>query len=255
MIRAVIFDLWGTLIIESESTEERRVLRAAMAAEALRDAGEDYAEDVIGEAFERAGQALSRVHAEGLDLSAEGRTALYLRTLDETLPDRLDEDAWRRLHTAILTPALHVPPTPLPGARKALDDVKALGLPAGLISNTGITPGFVLRELLDRFGLLDALDRPVFSDEVEMSKPSAAIFEHALDLFGLEPQEAAFVGDQPILDVLGPMNAGLWSVQVGDIAEDGIVPHARVASVEHVVGALRELGLVKEPQLRTDGRR
>lgn len=245
MLRAVIFDLWGTLIEEdAASNAARRLERVAMASAALRQRGHAYDDAHIEQAFDAAGGALSRVHADGLDLSTEGRTVLYIRHIDEALPDRLDDDGWRAMHEAILTSARRHPPKVMPGARDALDAVRDLGLPCGLISNAGITPGFVLREVLDRFGLLDALDHPIFSDEVELSKPSAAIFEQALERFGIEPHEAAFVGDQPVLDVLGPMNAGLWSVQVGDIAQDGIEPHARVPSVADVVPALRSLGLV-----------
>jgi putative hydrolase of the HAD superfamily len=117
-------------------------------------------------------------------------------------------------------------------------------MPTGLISNAGITPGFVLRRIMDGHGLLEHIDHAVFSDEVELSKPSAAIFERALDAFGVEPAEAAFVGDQPVLDVLGPLNAGLWSIQIGALSEDGIEPHARIASHGELLPALRGLGLL-----------
>jgi FMN phosphatase YigB (HAD superfamily) len=119
--------------------------------------------------------------------------------------------------------------------------VKARGLPVGPVSNAGTTPGFVLREVLAHHGMWPHFDDAVFSDEVELAKPAAAIFERALDAFGVAPDEAAFVGDQPILDVLGPMAAGLWSIQVGDLREDGIVPHVRIDSVAAVLEGLREL--------------
>ncbi len=134
----------------------------------------------------------------------------------------------------------------MPGGVEVLREVKALGLPVGLVSNAGTTPGFVLREIMDGYGLLEHFDDTVFSDEVELSKPAAAIFERALEPFGVAPDEAVFVGDQPVLDVLGPQNAGLWTVQLGDIAEDGIEPHARIARLDELVPALRKLGLIEE---------
>lgn len=245
MLRAVIFDLWGTLIDDdAESNEVRRLERVAMASSALAGLGMPYDEAHIEQAFHAAGRELSRVHSEGLDLSTEGRTVLYLRHIDDALPDRLDDAGWRTMHEAVLTAARRHPPALLPDSRAGLDAVRELGLSCGLISNAGITPGFVLREVLDGYGLLDALDHPIFSDEVELAKPTTEIFEQALERFGIDPHEAAFVGDQPVLDVLGPMSAGLWSVQVGDIAQEGIEPHARVASVAGVVPALRSLGLL-----------
>ena len=169
---------------------------------------------------------------------------LYLRHLDPTLADRLDDEGWRRMHKAILTPALSAPPGAMRGARDVLIDVKAVGLPIGLISNAGVTPGVVLRRIMDDHGLLEHFAHTIFSDEVELAKPSPAIFEQALDAFGVEPGEAAFVGDQPVLDVLGPRNAGIWSIQIVDLSEDGIEPHARIASLDALVPALRGLGLL-----------
>jgi len=241
-IRVVLFDLWGTLIADDPQTGAvRNSLRAQMTADALASLGLRHARADIEAAFDRAAEAHSRIHDEGLDITAEGRTILYLRHLDEHLPDRLDEPAWTLLHRAILTPALHARPQPLAGAAEALAQVKAAGFPVGLVSNAGTTPGFVLREILDGHGLLRYFDDTVFSDEVELAKPNAAIFERALDAFGLAPEQAVFVGDQPVLDVLGPRAAGLWAVQVGHLGEDGIEPHVRIASVADVMSGIEAL--------------
>jgi FMN phosphatase YigB (HAD superfamily) len=244
LIRLVLFDLWGTLLAGDAGdppSVAREAVRVRRAGEALATRGLTYDEQRIRAAFAAADAEHGRIHADGRDITAEARTILYLRHLDESIADRLDDDGWRALHNAILTPALESPPHAVDGAREALMAVKALGLPTGLVSNAGITPGFVLRQVLAGHGLLEHLDETVFSDEVELAKPSAAIFERALDAFGVAPSEAAFVGDQPVLDVLGPMAAGLWSIQVGDLREDGIVPHVRIPSVADVIEGLREL--------------
>ncbi|HET6614629.1 MAG TPA: HAD family hydrolase [Dehalococcoidia bacterium] len=247
-IKVMLFDLWGTLFAddaaEADVSERRSAIRIRMASDALRGLGITYDDATIASAFAAAGDEHARVHAEGLDLSTEGRTVLYMRHLDPALLDRLDDDGWRRMHEAILTPALSAPPGIMPGARDVLLDVKALGLPIGLISNAGLTPGVVLRRIMDTYGLLEHFDHTIFSDEVELAKPTEAIFAHALDAFGVEPAEAAFLGDQPVLDVLGPRNAGIWSIQIGSRSEDGIEPHARIAALGELVPALRALGLV-----------
>jgi HAD superfamily hydrolase (TIGR01509 family) len=244
----MLFDLWGTLVFDDSVAEStvrgRDALRVSMARDALAAIGHRFDEERIAQAFDAASEEHGRIHGEALDLSTEGRTVLYLRHLDPALPDALDGDGWRRMHEAILTPALSVPPAVMPGAAEVLAAVKELGLGVGLISNAGITPGFVVRQIMDRYGLLEYFDHTVFSDEVEVAKPSPAIFQHALDAFGIEPHEAAFIGDQPILDVLGPLNAGVWSIQIGDRGEDGIKPHARIDALEELVPALRTLGLV-----------
>jgi FMN phosphatase YigB (HAD superfamily) len=144
----------------------------------------------------------------------------------------------------ILTPALHHPPGIMEAAAETLASVKALGIPTALISNAGVTPGFVLRRLLYDAGMLAHLDVTVFSDEVEMSKPHPAIFERALDELGFAPEDAAFVGDDPVLDVFGARRAGLWMVQIGDLASVDAEPHARIGTLPELLPALRGLGLL-----------
>lgn len=244
-VRAILFDLWGTLIREDPAVSERRMTARAIDAHGtLESLGYKYDLADVTAAFLAAGVELEQIHAGEVDLSARGRTVLYLRHLDDELPDQLSDEAWLRLDHAILTPALSLPPVLMPGAAETLAAVKARGLPTALVSNAGATPGFVLQRLLDRFGLLQHLDVLVFSDEVELAKPSAAIFAAALDDLGVAPEAAVFVGDHPRLDVFGARRAGLWMVQIGDDAADGAEPHARIASLAELVPALRELRLV-----------
>jgi HAD superfamily hydrolase (TIGR01509 family) len=246
-VRLVLFDLWGTLFEHEGPGEDkgRSELRVAMTQEALAAAGHVLDVGVMRGAFAAADAELVSIHAKGLDISAEGRTALHVRYLDPTLCDQLDDVTWERLHRVVLEAALSAPPDPMPGGVEVLREVKALGLPIGLVSNAGATPGFVLRQIMDGHGLLEHFDHTVFSDEVELSKPAAAIFERALEPFGVAPHEAVFIGDQPVLDVQGPRGAGLWTVQLGDLAADGVEPHARISALGELVPALRALGLVE----------
>lgn len=245
MIRAVIFDLWGTLIYDdTEISEKRNQLRIRSARKTLRALGHAYDAADIEAAFLAAGTELARIHDTERDISPRGRTVLYLRHLDGALAERLDDDAWLRLDEAILTPALTHRPPMLPGALELLVELKACGLGVGLISNVGITPGVVLARLLDDMGLGQHFDITVFSDEVELSKPAPAIFAHALDELGLAPEEAVFVGDQPVLDVRGARRAGMWMVQIGDLPPDGEEPHARIAALDELLPTLRSLSLI-----------
>ncbi|HYM14947.1 MAG TPA: HAD family hydrolase [Dehalococcoidia bacterium] len=245
-LRAVFFDLWGTLIVDDPLTSaERQRFRLARVRETLATLGIDRPEEEIETAFAAAGAEHELLHQQERDLSARGRTVAYVRQIDDALPAGLDDAAWRRLDDAILAPALQYPPAAMPGARDALMAVRALGIGTGLISNTGVTPGSILREILGRMRLLELLDVTVFSDEAQLAKPAAAIFEGAAAEIGVEAGAVAFVGDQPRLDVLGARRAGMWAVQIGDVAEDGTPePHARIAALGELVPALQAMGLV-----------
>ncbi|HSN07154.1 MAG TPA: HAD family phosphatase [Candidatus Angelobacter sp.] len=67
---------------------------------------------------------------------------------------------------------------------------RAAGLRTGLLSNSWGND-------YPRDGWDDLFDVVVISGEVGMRKPEARIFEHALDLLGLDPEECVFVDDLP----------------------------------------------------------
>jgi HAD superfamily hydrolase (TIGR01509 family) len=244
-IKAVLFDLWGTLIRDDPAVgEQRRTARIDATYRTLRELGFAYERADVEAGFIVAELEHTRVHEGGIDLTARGRTMAYVQHVDADLSTKVDEDGWRHLDNAVLTQMRGLPPVPMPHARETLESLKRRDIPIGLVSNAGATPGFVLREILASFGLLQYLDVLVFSDEVELAKPSPAIFQRALDLFRLAPEQAAFVGDQPVLDVRGSRQVGMWTIQIGDLPPDGFEPHGRIASLDELEGALLDLELI-----------
>ena len=113
-IRVMLFDLWGTLLFDDSVAEStmhvRDALRISMARDALAAIGHEFDEERIAQAFDAASEEHGRIHGEALDLAAEGRTVLYLQHLAPALLDELNDEGWRRMHEAILTPALATPP-------------------------------------------------------------------------------------------------------------------------------------------------
>jgi putative hydrolase of the HAD superfamily len=76
-----------------------------------------------------------------------------------------------------------------------------------LISNTGRTPGSVLKKLLEELKILNYFDMLIFSDEVKMRKPEPKIFLTACEAFHVLPQETVHVGDSVLMDFNGALNA------------------------------------------------
>jgi putative hydrolase of the HAD superfamily len=94
-------------------------------------------------------------------------------------------------------------------APTVLRRLKDAGLRIAVISNTEdgrVTESLTLADLASHFELV------VDSHLVGCSKPDKAIFQFALDRLGLEPQEAAYVGDSYGYDVIGARSAGLRSI-------------------------------------------
>jgi len=110
---------------------------------------------------------------------------------------------------AICSPAV-------PGAAEAVRTLAGRGVRLGVISNTGRTPGVVLRRFLERHGLLRHFEVVTFSDELGLRKPEAEIFRRTLAKLGpelgLEPHEVAHIGDNPQADVEGARAVGMRTV-------------------------------------------
>jgi FMN phosphatase YigB (HAD superfamily) len=108
----------------------------------------------------------------------------------------------------------------------------------GIVCDIGLTPSLVVRELLERDGLLGYFDGMSFSDEVGHYKPHPAIFEHALaGLGGVPASSAAHVGDRVRTDIDGAASMGMTAVRYNGVYEDELAGQRD----EVVVRDLREL--------------
>jgi HAD superfamily hydrolase (TIGR01509 family) len=100
---------------------------------------------------------------------------------------------------------------PMPSAETTLARLKAEGYRLGLISNTMFSGKAHLADLA-RFNMAGYFDKVLFSAEENKWKPNPAPFEHILLALALPPAAAVFVGDDPANDVLGAQRAGLRAV-------------------------------------------
>lgn len=99
----------------------------------------------------------------------------------------------------------------------------------GLVSNFGIPEcGW---ELLEKFSLRSFFDAVVISGEVNRRKPSPEIFMKALKTLNVPASKAVFVGDMLDLDVKGPKNVGMMTIlikrrhteEIQDVKPDRII--------------------------------
>jgi FMN phosphatase YigB (HAD superfamily) len=242
-LRAVIFDLWGTLITDTpELSREREKARLEGLASALEASGLSYRPAEVERAHRQAAEESQRLQAQGRDLPSRERAALFLRQLDSELAARATPVLLAALERSPIEAARRFPPLLIPGAVETLEAVRRAGRLTGLIANTGATPGPALRPVLAGHGLLALLDVATFSDEAGECKPAPGIFQRTLSALAVEPAEAVFVGDTPELDVVGPQQVGMWTVQIGEKARDDVRPHGRISALSELPVALRSLG-------------
>lgn len=244
LIRAVTLDLWGTLFLDGPASDERykRQRLAGMQA-ALAGVGIAVAPAQLDRGYAIAARWLGELWQVNRDVSVREYVVALLKAVEVSLPGRLSAETMAALITAYTSPALMAPPAVDPGARVALETLAAEGARLAVISNTMRTPGEVVRQVLDKAGLLPLFRVLTFSDECGIRKPAPEIFLRTLKDLDVRPEAAVHVGDDAILDVEGARDAGMAVIQ---ITPDGratapVKPDAVIRHLGELPAALRRL--------------
>jgi putative hydrolase of the HAD superfamily len=245
VLKAIAFDLWETLITDTpELSRQQERLRLTRMEEILAAHGHG----ALAERIEDAYRALWRRCHDlywSLDLDVPCRRQIE-HFLEELQLDVRDEGVLEALEDAYAGAALEILPRTVDGAPELLAELKARGLRVGLISNTGRTPGSVLRAILEALRLAPHIDAMVFSNEHGQCKPQASIFEELRRGLGVAYDEMMFVGDNLYVDVHGAQRLGMRAVHfdpptrgtaIAPPVEHGleIVPDARVTRLLDVL--------------------
>ncbi len=253
MIQAIAFDLWETLITDTpELSRQQERLRLTRMEEILRARGYGAVADRIERAYRALWHRCNDLYwSEDVDVPCRRQIEHFLEELNLE-PASFDESVLAELEHAYANAALEVLPAVVEGALQTLAELKARGLGVGLISNTGRTPGYVLRRILDSLGLSESIDVMVFSNEHGHCKPQPSIFEELRRGLGVEYHELVFVGDNLYVDVHGAQRCGMKGVHfvppvrgtaVAPPVDHGleIAPDARVTSLAEVVQVVERM--------------
>ena len=208
MIRAVLFDVYGT--IAGWSPSRYQLQRMACAAFGLGDAVtpegilKGYAAADAFMTAENASRPLRLRDKKGRDEFFGEYERLVLKGCGIDVEPDLALRIFNRLSAApsSLTPFDDVIP--------ALVELRGRGLTLGLISNMNMSGADLLRDL----GLSNHVDFAVTSLEVRVEKPHPLAFQTALSRAGVEANEAVMVGDQPSSDIEGAVRVGISPILI-----------------------------------------
>jgi putative hydrolase of the HAD superfamily len=230
VIRLVTLDFWQTLFADTQDGLRRaHALRLEGVRQSLAEAGRLYDSKTLAAADVRAGEALEAVWREHRDLAPDEQLRVFLDALDPALPSTLGSATLDLVACAYREAALTHRPLITPGAAEAVAALRARGHALAVISNTGRTPGRVLRQLLKEAGILEHFAVLAFSDERGVRKPAAPMFRWVLDQAGTEPARAVHVGDDAVADVGGARSAGMRAIHfvpdpsAPEAAADGVL--------------------------------
>jgi putative hydrolase of the HAD superfamily len=250
MLKAIAFDLWETLITDTpELSRQQERLRLSRMEEILRARGQGAVADRIERAYRALWHRCNELYwSTDVDVPCRRQIEHFLEEL-HLEPRSFDESVLAELEHAYANAALEVLPAVVEGAPQILAELKARGFGVGLISNTGRTPGYVLRPILEALGLAGSIDVMVFSNEHGQCKPRPSIFEELRRGLGVGYDELVFVGDNLYVDVHGAQRCGMRAVHfeppvrgtaVAPPVDHGleIVADARVTSLRELPGVI-----------------
>ena len=134
------------------------------------------------------------------------------------------------------------------GTLETLRELKARGYKLGIIANT--VTETEIPDWMCRDGVADCFKTVILSSKVRLRKPDPTIYKLAARCIGSAPENCAYVGDNPVRDVEGAVNAGFGAMvlfeDAGTADREGKVPTVqpdfRIRSIPELLELFPERG-------------
>lgn len=189
MIKAILFDFWGTLAengVYSPLKQTYNILRARMR----------YSAFVIN--FERA--AMTKKFSNPEELFASACNALRIDYTEKAIKEIIS--IWNKnSENAKL----------FPETIEALESLKKKNIKLAIATNS---PSFGTEEAIEKLGVKKYFDEIFYSYEVGFLKTVPKMFELAEKKMGVKKDELLMVGDSKETDIYGAEKAGVQAVLV-----------------------------------------
>jgi putative hydrolase of the HAD superfamily len=181
---AILFDFWQTLV-EDKRERQALVRRQELVEEFLQSRDIAVPKD-LGDAFKAGTKRFFEVY------HAEQRTATLLERIQwilEYLGLAFAPEEYEYLIDEVARAGLLLNPQPTESIAEVLGQLSR-DYRLGIVSDTGFTPGWVLRQHLERHNLLKYFSAISFSDETGFAKPHPKTFQKALEMLAVAPENA-----------------------------------------------------------------
>lgn len=216
-IRAVLFDLYGTLAFEPPFESCFPTLAAEIGVDlAMYEPARQgtVADAMVGKLATPADRARAMLVAVG-------------REDGDGLADRLAQ-----IEQEARWPGTVLYPDTLP----VLQALRARGYPLGLVSDCTSLMG---RSMVERLGLVPLFDAIALSHEVGYAKPHPAMYRAAYETLGISPEQCLYVGDGNSDELNGAKALGMTTVRIDQ--EGGFGRIGTPAASDELIVRLAEL--------------
>ncbi len=213
-IKAVTFDFWSTLYKPKnvDYNERLRQLKSSIETNAQTAFSLEQFRGAVGVARATWEQTWKEAHRT---ITADEWLSIILEELDV----HIDSDYLAAMIEQMENNVLRDRPTLVPEAHTVLSDL-ANHYRLAIISDTGTTPGRVLRKILAEDDMLGYFTHLTFSDEIGLSKPHPEAFMSTLKALETVPSQGVHIGDLLRTDIDGAQGVGMRGVQYVALNQD-----------------------------------
>jgi putative hydrolase of the HAD superfamily len=217
LIKAVIFDLDGTLLNRDESVKK-----------------------FIDKQYERLNKWVGHIPKEKYTtrfIELENRGYVWKDKVYQQLVDELDITGitWGGLLQDYISQFKNSC-VPFPNLLSMLEELRSNNLILGMITNG---PGDFQKGSIHSLGIGSYFDKILISELEGIKKPDPQIFKRALEQLNVSSNESIFVGDHPENDVKAARNIGMKGIWKKDFQWDNI-------EADFIVDDLAEIPLILE---------
>jgi len=266
-IKAVIFDIYGTLMISASGDIEEAEMRSENILTAFKSAGVNIEIDnphegagIILVEFAREIKEHQRLRKSDdvefpeMDIRIVWRSLLCKMIAHGLISEHVDDD--QIIEIAYIFELLSNPVYPMPGMRKIIEKLKSGGIPLGIVSNAQFyTPSSVNYFLTGKLDLDSEKvcgfdqDLSVFSYQHLRGKPDDILFRKLIfplnRKYKILPSETLFVGNDMKKDILPAKRAGFkTALFAGDLRSlrmrendpmvEGVEPDHVITKLKHI---------------------
>ncbi len=207
-LKLVTIDFWNTLF-DASGGNERNAYRIDHMKNEIARLGININDEQYSRIMEESWEYFNDIWRNELR-TPTARESVEFFTEKFNLPKQ--SEAVKRILKVFAESILFYPPNLIDGVKNALDELSR-DYKLAVVSDTGFSPGTVLRRLMYEFDVLHYFEAFSFSDETKVAKPHKKAFTTVLDQLDVKPSEAIHVGDIEDTDIKGAKAAGMMAIR------------------------------------------
>lgn len=207
-LKVITIDFWNTLFDSSNSVERNKYRNQALY-KILTELGVEINDGQIKKAISASWEHFNENWIKKMRTPPPRETVEFF--LDYLGAPKIEEYIQKIVHI-FETIILDYPPNLMEGAGQALE-ILSKKYKLGLISDTGFTPGRILKLVMKKYEVFDFFDAFSFSDETGVAKPHPEAYLKVLNKFNCPPSQALHIGDIEKTDIEGALQLGMKAIR------------------------------------------